>query len=348
MSNRWSYGPEGLRERPARRWWDAVLPHWRDVQPLLIRSAGVVGIVATIMAVVSSDAWRLGGTVQTGGRNDPPAETAVAGDKPALILASVSPEQSVEPVAKPAGAPPSSAAIEAAAAEPAAPVEPVAPIAPVAPIEVAAPELVASTEAEVAPPTAAVVQALSDLRTGRAPDPAAYASAPLTTASVSAAATVVSAAEAAPSPAVPEIRNSRAEVAATELRHSDPPPVATPAAPSAWVDGAKSCPRDWVAAGPVGAAADCTATEVLVASAAGPEHSALEAAAAEEALKLAALAPRVPAPRPDPPADAPKAQPVRLSRGSSWPGPPPNCPAGQHAKWHFVDRKAGTKEWYCR
>jgi hypothetical protein len=32
-----------------------------------------------------------------------------------------------------------------------------------------------------------------------------------------------------------------------------------------------------------------------------------------------------------------------------WPDePPPNCGAGKRAKWHFVDRKAGTKEWYCR
>jgi len=40
---------------------------------------------------------------------------------------------------------------------------------------------------------------------------------------------------------------------------------------------------------------------------------------------------------------------VRVSRASSdWPAaPPPNC-GGKHAKWRFVDRKAGTKEWYCR
>jgi hypothetical protein len=58
-------------------------------------------------------------------------------------------------------------------------------------------------------------------------------------------------------------------------------------------------------------------------------------------------------PRPEPPADFEPSNPhktVQVSnRNSSWPAePPPNCAAGQRAKWRFVDRSAGTKEWYCR
>src|SRR6266508_653382 len=84
VSSRWSYGPEGLRERPATRWSDAdLLPRWRELQPILIRSAGVVGIVATIMAVVSSDGLRLCGGIPLMGRNDR------AGDPPSDSSASV-------------------------------------------------------------------------------------------------------------------------------------------------------------------------------------------------------------------------------------------------------------------
>ena len=61
-STRWSYGPDGLRERPVATWSDSrLLPRWSDLQPLLIRSAGVVGIIATIVAVASSDMLELGG-----------------------------------------------------------------------------------------------------------------------------------------------------------------------------------------------------------------------------------------------------------------------------------------------
>ena len=64
---------------------------------------------------------------------------------------------------------------------------------------------------------------------------------------------------------------------------------------------------------------------------------------------VAALLPRVPMPRPEVVPEV-KPAPVRTrNRNSSWPsGPPPKCTAGQHAKWRFTDRKADTKEWYCR
>jgi hypothetical protein len=75
-------------------------------------------------------------------------------------------------------------------------------------------------------------------------------------------------------------------------------------------------------------------------------QSAIVEAATNQAEALA-MVPRVPAPRPD---DVGDTKPGRVSRASSGAalGPPPSCPAGQHAKWHYVDRKAGSREWYCR
>ena len=57
-----------------------LLPRWRDLQPLLLRSAGVVGLVATIMAVVSSDALHLGS-------EDPTALAAVEPAAPPVVVA---------------------------------------------------------------------------------------------------------------------------------------------------------------------------------------------------------------------------------------------------------------------
>ena len=73
----------------------------------------------------------------------------------------------------------------------------------------------------------------------------------------------------------------------------------------------------------------------------------------EHAQELAALMPRIPVARPEPPADFKPAQPhtrrVSSRSSSSWPDePPPNCAAGQRAKWRFVDRQAGKKAWYCK
>jgi hypothetical protein len=75
------------------------------------------------------------------------------------------------------------------------------------------------------------------------------------------------------------------------------------------------------------------------------EVAEVESALATRALELAGFVARVPLPRPDPP-------PVRRTSSrnhrADWPAePPPNC-GGLHAYWRFTDRKAGTKEWYCR
>jgi hypothetical protein len=76
-------------------------------------------------------------------------------------------------------------------------------------------------------------------------------------------------------------------------------------------------------------------------------HPAIEEAATNQAEALA-MVPRVPLPRPDAvPEIKPARRVSRVSSGSAL-GPPPDCPAGKRAKWHYTDRKAGTREWYCR
>jgi hypothetical protein len=121
--------------------------------------------------------------------------------------------------------------------------------------------------------------------------------------------------------------------------------------PSIWSDGA-SCPRDWVAAsttaGTSAGAVGCAApAELVVALEEGGAQPALKEAMIAHTESLALLAPRIPVPRPD---AVPPAKPSRVTRASSGRrlGPPPNCGAGRHATWYFVDRKAGTKEWHCR
>ena len=374
MSNRWSYGPEGLRERPGKRRSEAeLLPTWRDLQPLLIRSAGVVGIVATILVVVSSDALRFAAEEPVIGGSIVPAEPAVVSTQ---IAAGTSPADDPASPAPPAAVASGAGDVLAMEAE-------TTPI-------VATESLPAATSAS--PVTTAVPAAeptvVADIWT-RAPDPAASPSPPLTTASVLAAAPDAASEATSADETDPEAGPDLAESPDTNIPAAPagidasftratpdvPPiypvpenfalatmePVASSAAdfgepaqePSqAWQDGSSTCPRDWVdPAAPSGqsaAAGDCAPTEELIASVADGQ-SALEAAAAVHAETVAALMPRVPMPRPEVVPEVKRA-PVRTrNRNSSWPsGPPPKCTAGQHAKWRFTDRKAGTKEWYCR
>jgi hypothetical protein len=144
-----------------------------------------------------------------------------------------------------------------------------------------------------------------------------------------------------------------AEISVSALRSSDPP-AAAGADLIAWPEDAATCPRDWVEAegGRDDGDAACVGIDALLTSVGADEQSTLEDAAAEEATVLASL-PRVPLPRPEPPADFEPSTPhkaVRVnSRNPSWPpDPPPNCGAGKHAKWRYVDRRTGSKEWYCR
>jgi hypothetical protein len=365
VSSRWSYGPEGLRERPATRWSDAdLLPRWRELQPILIRSAGVVGIVATVMAVVSSDGLRFGGGIPLIGRNDRAGDASSESIGPAPIIAAASElngEGSRQPVTP---APTRVAAVETL--DPSAPgaVTPPPPITPPA----------------VATTTSSAASAVHDLRTEKAPEPA-----PVALASLRPAAQAKAEPDSAPAPAaspLAELRTNKmqpspdssaplttASVSARGNVSDNQPFSATFVAPATisaaspavsvaadtndgrsliWPDGAATCPRDWVGdAAKAASATDCAPTIELIASIADGDQSALEEAAAMRAESLAALAPRIPLPRPD---VMPVVKRVRVSRASSnWPAaPPPNCGAGKHAKWRFTDHKAGSKEWYCR
>jgi len=80
--DRWNYGADRLRERPARRRSEAELvPTWRELQPILIRSACVIGLAVTIMGVIVSDARRFGGDVALVNRSDR-AEYPASGEAP--------------------------------------------------------------------------------------------------------------------------------------------------------------------------------------------------------------------------------------------------------------------------
>jgi hypothetical protein len=402
VSSRWSYGPDGLREREVVH--QPLLPRWRDLQPFLLRSAGVVGLVATIMAVVSSDALHIGaedpaalaaveplappvvvpaaelnaapGTAvpevavpepmataeaePIAVESDPTAQTTAAPAPIMVTSVSISPGSVPEPnsAPEPIAAPQPNANVApadepelvlepvgVAAAEEALPEAPATPGVPASPTVTAAVERpTSSMPIEPAPPPALT----SELRNGTTP--ASPTSEVATTASVSASAEAM----ASLSPNADE--GPAAEISLSTLRPSDMPQAATSADNFAWLDGAATCPRDWVEAEEGSrsddAAPDCMTTVSLFAPIAEGDQAALEDAAVEQATILASL-PRVPQPRPEPPADFKPSNPhatVRVnSRNSSWPPePPPNCAAGQRAKWRFVDRKAGTKEWYCR
>ena len=401
VSSRWSYGPDGLRERPVAP--SPLLPRWRDLQPLLLRSAGVVGLVATIMAVVSSDALHLGAeepavlaaiepvappvvapAAELRAAPELAAPEPVVAAEAAAVVASpsepITAESHSEPETElPAASTPIAIASASETVEPAS--EPGAALAPdladfapadepelvLEPVEVASVDdasLEAATDSTEAPSpsaTAAIEPATGAAPTTPAPPvlaselrsettPAVPTSEVATTASVPASAGAL----ASLSPHADD--RPAAEISLSALRSSDPPEAAAGADRFAWPDGAASCPRDWVE-GEEGSraddgGADCMTTTSLFASIAEDEQSVLEDAAAEEATVIASL-PRVPLPRPEPPADFEPSNPHKTarvnSRNSSWPPePPPNCAAGQHAKWRFVDRRAGTKEWYCK
>ena len=414
VSSRWSYGPDGLRERPVAH--SPLLPRWRDLQPLLLRSAGVVGLVATIMAVVSSDALHLGAEepaalaavepvappvvvpsaelnaaleaatpepVATAATASPPEPVTMESTSAPAPVALASATEAAKPAPEPAPPAPIAVATVAITPEPAS--EPVAELQPdiadfaltapaprdepepvLEPVGAAAAEGASLEEPVSAEPTANLsATAAAEQPTSAAPiEPAAPVLASELRNEMTPASPTSEVAATASAPAAREAMASlspdtddlpAAEISIAALRQSDAPAAATDPDRLAWPDGAATCPRDWVEPEEGSRAedisADCMATAALFTPVAEDEQAALESAASEEATVLASL-PRIPQPRPEPPADFEPSTPhktVRVSnRNSSWPDePPPACP-GQHAKWRFVDRKAGTKEWYCR
>lgn len=298
------------------------------MRPVLLKSAGIVGLAGAIMAVVSSNAL----FVDPGG---PPrgqqsaAEEQQAG--PSLTIVTVAPRtsDSVDPTG-----------LAGVIVPPQGRAETLTPPAPAQQPE---------TTASVSPPE---------------PDAPPAPPQPVATAAVDsdAPAAVPAIAPAAPEPAV-----AAADPVSEPVDEVDQAGEVSVAAASkeAWPKDAVACPRDWVDVSesdspPSGVSCDTIAQIIQSESSTPPLHKAFS----EDVLDIVALAPTIPVASPNgdqPEADAetqasappkpeprPKPTPVRASRRSDWPAtPPPDC-GSKHAYWHFVDRKTGKKEWYCR
>jgi hypothetical protein len=297
------------------------------MRPVLLKSAGIVGLAGAIMAVVSSNALLLDpGGPDRSARPASDAPTVIAASEPLVDddeIASLLPRLSAPEALPPAEDVQPETTASVIPAEPAATWPPLAQPVPPSPAPVTTP--LVATEAEAIPPA-------------RELEPAPVEQ-------------VVAAADAhEPMSAVD--KDARRPVARAEAAKATDPTL--------WSEDSVECPRDWVAAPDAeGAPAACETLASLVTTADPPT---LRKALPEAVLDLVALAPTIPIPtagdEPDaeakvsaPPAEAKrdvKPKPVRANHRTSWPDePPPNC-NGLHAYWRFTDRKAGTKEWYCR
>jgi hypothetical protein len=121
--------------------------------------------------------------------------------------------------------------------------------------------------------------------------------------------------------------------------------------PSAWPEHAVDCPRDWLGdeEGSAAGGPGCPAITTLIEEASPAEE--LDRIVSERAEQVAALMPRLPRARPEPPPQPIRRQARSTPRASpnlSWPDePPPNC-GSKHAYWRFVDEARTQKEWYCK
>jgi hypothetical protein len=344
VSIRPRYGSNGARGRSAygRPTPEPGRLSWRDMRPVLLKSAGIVGLAGAIMAVVSSNAL----FVDPGGpdrpsqhaageaRNDPapiviaatsPTPEAAEADQIATLLQTnvgaearptadaVQPETTASVVpAEPRILPPVSQPVAEAPAPPPAPSNAIAdaPSAPPPPVETAA----------VPPPPAAPATVALTLATAEPVQPVADKG--------------------------PTVEDRGGPVSAL------------------WPKDSVECPRDWVAPTVEGNDAKPPAGCETIAALVQPDDNSAETlskALPEKVLDLVALAPTIPVPKSANPdatpsdtsanADAkpqPKPTPVRANRASSWPGtPPPDC-GDKHAYWHFVQGHHGAKEWYCK
>lgn len=305
-------------------------PNWDDMRPMLLRSAGIVGVIGVVVAVISSDPFGLSAGREQGDAlavAPQGAEADAVSPAPTEAVASTEPAASAEP----------------AVPEPA--VSEVASVAPSAPIGAAASAVAAAagtTVIRAQRPAPLATTAIPDhpgltltfRKPGEgAPPPAAAPSAPIVVAEVA--------------PAEP-LASARAAV----------PPTSGEAAASGagglWSESAVECPRGWLSSGGSDASdaggaapADCKPISELVADAPPEMEAALQDAATTEALKMAGFLPRVPEARPDPPPEPPVRK-ASVKRRSGWPdSSPPDC-GSKHAFWHFVDKARSRKEWYCK
>ena len=354
MSIRPVYGSNGARGRPGygQAAQEAAWPTWRDVRPVLLKSAGIVGLAGAIMAVVSSNAL----FVDPGGppRDRPKTAAEDRADPKPTVLASSLPTSSAE--------------------DPVRVIVLQTTVAPLPPVATPEPETTSSVTPAAnapAPPLAAETAAVAADAAMVVPAETAPVAAdvavvaPAETASLAAGAAVVP--SAAPEPIVaPAAPETQAVASADPVREQ---PVVEPSTdeslPAAWPQEAVACPRDWVevrkADGQPATAAACDTIAALVQT--GGEAPPLRKVPSEEVLDLVAVAPTMPVPGPGGDANAdttgtekaaeqtpqpPQPAPVRTSRRADWPAdPPPDCGA-LHAYWHFAEGHHGAKEWYCK
>jgi hypothetical protein len=309
------------------------------MRPVLLKSAGIVGLAGAIMAVVSANAL----FVDPGGppRDSTPQIVGPSIVTPAPVVFAASPTV--------ADAPEDTTAVPH--------VVTTVPIAVDEPGDVAATTPIIQPEPVEAEPEA--IETLPPVEPA-APEPAVAsgadeASAADATAEVASAPLEPPAVAPVDPPATSDtVAAASPETSADQVAEGDSDDGGGAAASSSlWPEEAVECPRDWVKAtttGPSdGSATGCESIASLVRpETASDEENSLERALPADVLEQAVLAPPIPVPGSDAEAKPEaKPKPVRTSRKNDWPAePPPDC-GDKHAFWHFVEGHHGKKEWYC-
>ena len=320
---------------------------WFNIHPALLRSAVAVGVAAVAIVLVTSEAL-----VRSEDETTPPAEGQVLPPQAAAASPALPPQTFGDnaPLATGTFAPsPTMTASLASPAEEAAEKSAAASdLLPSPALEVdapppPAPEELASPPAEPEVASAAATVASPDEPSNPVPDPQAEIAPPSRDLAEALALAAAEAAAAASTATPPSVIDRAAPPAETALPDPSTPDTDAPLA------DAEACPRDWVT-GEAGdgapVPAGCEPIVALIDPVEEEEQSAIEEAALEQATALGVVFARIPLPRPDPPPSRPRRTASRANL--DWPAaPPPNC-GTKHAYWRFVDRDAGTKEWYCK
>jgi hypothetical protein len=326
-----------------------------DIRPLLLRSAGIVGIAGTIMMVVSSGAWmpEPRGALRTSVVPTIVEEQAV---QAALVPNDVGAALLSEPEPPPELASDEQADTLPAAAEEKAAASP--------DVETAA----AIAEGDADPAAVPAVEADSPNPLSDAPSATAAEETPIRVQ------TVLLPVEGEPDPI--QVFTPPPDRATARVEEDAPIQVASlpavevvtapeniqdilavteseePADPLVWPEDAVECPRGWLGSDAGSGDPACPAITANLEET-SPAAEELDRAVAEHAEEVAALMPRVPRARPEPPPQPVRQQARSTRRASaspdvSWPdAPPPNC-GSKHAYWRFVDEARTQKEWYCK